>query len=236
MMLKSFANLALIAFFSTPAHAQAYQCRVPDQIEQPRAVRPDGPSLRSEIGGYVLAVSWSPEYCRGGKADDPGNFQCNGRNGRFGFVLHGLWPEAAKGPPPQWCALEPRPSLDDFRRNMCVTPVPWLLEHEWAKHGSCMSPTPAAYFKASTILWNALHLPDADKLSRQDGLTAGELRRAFVAANPAFPKAAVGVLASNGGWLRELHLCYGKTFLPRACDGRGFGPKDNTPLRIWRGL
>lgn len=234
-MIRTLA-IAIALLMPLPALAQAYQCRLPDSVELPRPVRPDGPSLRTEIGGYVLAVSWSPEYCRGSKASDPRNFQCNGRNGRFGFVLHGLWPEAPKGPPPQWCALEPRPSVDELRANMCVTPVPWLLEHEWAKHGSCMSPTPAAYFKASTILWNSLRLPDADKLSRQPGLTAGDLRRAFVAANPAFPKGAIGVLASNGGWLRELHLCYGKDFLPRACDRRGFGPKDSVPLKIWRGL
>ncbi|MDE2436342.1 MAG: ribonuclease T [Sphingomonadales bacterium] len=220
-----------------PAFAQAYQCRVPGNIELPQPIQPDGPSLRTEIGGYTLALSWSPEYCRGGRADDPGNMQCNGRNGRFGFVLHGLWPEAwGGGKPPQWCSLTPRPSADEMRRNMCITPVPWLLEHEWAKHGSCMSPNPSAYFKASAILWNSLHLPDADRLSRKPGLAAGDLRDAFVALNPAVPRGAVGILAGNGGWLREVHLCYGKDFMPRACDRRGYGPRDTTPLRIWRGL
>ncbi len=228
--------LALTALaLPAPALAQAYQCKVPEQIELPRPVQPDGPSLRSAVGGYVLAISWSPEYCRG-KAGQANDYQCGGSIGRFGFVLHGLWPEASKGPPPQWCALAPRPTAEELRANLCMTPVPWLLEHEWAKHGSCMATSPAAYFKASAILWQSLRLPDADRLSRQPGLTAGDLRRAFIAANPAFPKAAVGILSSNGGWLRELRLCYGKNFLPRACDRRGFGPKDNVPLKIWRGL
>lgn len=231
-------TLALLAAMALPssALAQAYQCKVPDQIELPRPVQPDGPSLRTVVGGYVLAVSWSPEFCRGKRGDDPENYQCNGSIGRFGFVLHGLWPEAPRGKAPQWCALSPRPSIDDLRQNLCMTPVPWLLEHEWAKHGSCMAATPQAYFKASRILWQSLRLPDADRLSRQHVLTAGDLRRAFVAANPAFPKGSVGIVASNGGWLRELHLCYGKTFLPRACDKRGYGPKDTVPLKIWRGL
>ncbi|MBS0482276.1 MAG: ribonuclease T [Proteobacteria bacterium] len=220
-----------------PALAQAYQCRVPDSVQLPPPIQPDGPTLRTAIGGYTLAVSWSPEFCRGGRTDDPDNFQCNGRNGRFGFVLHGLWPEAPEGGrPPQWCAIDPRPSAEDMRANMCITPVPWLLEHEWAKHGSCMSPNPKAYFKASAILWNSLHMPDADKLSRHPGLTMGDLRGAFVAANPGFPRAAIGIVASNGGWLREMHLCYGKDFMPGACDRRGFGPRDTVPLKIWRGL
>lgn len=192
--------------------------------------------MRKPIGGYVLAVSWSPEFCRGSRAGDADNYQCNGRIGRFGFVLHGLWPEAANGAPPQWCSLDLRPTQEDLRANLCMTPVPWLIEHEWAKHGSCMSPTPAAYYKASAVLWNALRLPDADRLSREKFLTAGTLRRAFVARNPAFPRAAVGIRASNSGWLREIHLCYDKRFMPAACDRNTFGPRDATPLKIWRGL
>ena len=221
---------------SAPALAQAYQCRVPQDLAMPRAVQPDGQTVRAPVSGYTLAVSWSPEFCRGKNAGDPDNYQCNGSAGRFGFVLHGLWPESAKGPSPQWCALSPRPSMEDFKANLCMTPVPWLLEHEWAKHGSCMATTPKAYFKVAAILWNSLHLPDADRLSKQPGVTMGDLRKAFVAANPGWRESAVGINASNGGWLRELHLCYGKDFKPMACDPRGFGPKNDVPLKVWRGL
>lgn len=226
------AALALPA----PALAQAYQCRAPETLELPRPVKPDGPTVRAPVAGYTLAISWSPEFCRGKRGDDPADLQCGGAIGRFGFVLHGLWPEAAKGPPPQWCALEPRPTLEDYRANLCMTPVPWLLEHEWAKHGSCMAATPQAYFKAAAILWRSVRLPDADRLSRQDGLTAGDLRRAVSALNPAIPRSAVGIRASNGGWLREVQVCYGKDFMPRACGKRTFGPGNTAPLKIWRGL
>ena len=58
------AALALPA----PALAQAYQCRAPASIEMPPPVRQDGPSTRVPIAGYTLAVSWSPEFCRGGSA------------------------------------------------------------------------------------------------------------------------------------------------------------------------
>ena len=44
-----------------------------------------------------------------------------------------IW--ALKLPPPQWCALTLRPTQADLRANLCMTPVPWLIEHEWAKHG-----------------------------------------------------------------------------------------------------
>jgi ribonuclease T2 len=203
------ALLALLALaVPLPALAQAYSCKVPERIELPPPARPDGPTVRSAIGGYVLAVSWSPEYCRGKRGVDP----------------------------PQWCAREPRPRVEDFKANLCRTPVPWLIEHEWAKHGSCMARTPAGYFKVAGILWDGLRLPDADGLSRRRGLTAGDLRRAFVLNNRGWKKEAVGVLVSNGGWLRELYLCLGKDFRPRACPGRTFGPRDSAPLKIWRGL
>ena len=232
------ARLALVAaaLLPSPALAQAYQCRVPQNVSLPPAIQPDGPSYRARVTGYTLAVSWSPEFCRGKAARDPDNYQCNGQIGRFGFVLHGLWPESGSGKSPQWCAVTPRPTQQDFVQNLCMTPAPWLIEHEWAKHGSCMATTPAAYLKVSSILWQSLHFPDADRLSRQPGLNSGDLRKAFAAANPGIPVKAIGLNLGNGGWLREVHLCYSAKFLPAPCDKRGFGPKDDVPLKIWRGL
>ena len=232
------ARLALVAaaLLPSPALAQAYQCRVPQNVSLPPAIQPDGPSYRARVTGYTLAVSWSPEFCRGKAARDPDNYQCNGQIGRFGFVLHGLWPESGSGKSPQWCAVTPRPTQQDFVQNLCMTPAPWLIEHEWAKHGSCMATTPAAYLKVSSILWQSLHFPDADLLSRQPGLNSGDLRKAFAAANPGIPVKAIGLNLGNGGWLREVHLCYSAKFLPAPCDKRGFGPKDDVPLKIWRGL
>lgn len=224
------------AMLPAPALAQAYQCRLPDAIAMPAPPRPDGPPRRTAIAGYVLAVSWAPEYCRGPDARDPANPQCNGRMGRFGFVLHGLWPEAAKGPPPQWCALTPRPTEAELRAQMCRTPVPWLIEHSWAKHGSCMAARPADYFRVAAQAWSRITPPDADRLSRREGLSVGALREAFVLSNPGWRADAVGVLVSNSGWLRELRLCLDKAMRPRRCPGTSLGPPENAPLKIWRGL
>ncbi|MCB2060985.1 MAG: ribonuclease T [Novosphingobium sp.] len=230
MLLLAWASLAS----SAPVLAQAYQCTLPKRIERPPPETPKGPVRRGPVAAYTLAASWSPEYCR--LAHNKGSMQCSGANGRFGFVLHGLWPEARFGPSPQWCSTTPRPSPELIRRNLCMTPVPWLLEHEWAKHGSCITGKPETYFKVSAILWRSLRWPDADRLSRQKDLTAGDLRRAFVRANPAWQAQQVGILASRTGWLREVHLCYGRDFMPRNCPARIFGPADVAPLKIWRGL
>jgi ribonuclease T2 len=233
---KARALLALAMALPTPALAQAYQCRVPQHFAMPQPVQPDGPRRAARVTGYTLALSWSPEFCRGKAAQDPGNLQCNGSIGRFGFVLHGLWPESGQGKYPQWCSVTPRPSEAELKANLCMTPVPALLEHEWAKHGSCMAARPAGYFKVSAILWHSLKMPDADKLSRQPGLTAGDLRRAFAARNPGIQPESIGLRLGNGGWLREIHLCYGKDFRPVRCERNSFGPRNDVPLKIWRGL
>lgn len=217
-----------------PALALAYQCAPPASIGPLRPITPDGPVRRVPVSGYTLAVSWTPEYCKG--ARDGSSMQCSGANGRFGFILHGLWPESRQGPPPQWCATTPQPAPDLIRRNLCMTPAPALLQHEWAKHGSCMVKTPEAYFRVSAILWRSLRWPDADHLSRRKGLTVGDLRQEFLAENPGWRREQVGVLLSRNGWLRELRLCYGRDFLPAACPRASFGPRDAAPLKIWRGL
>lgn len=230
--------LASALLLPAPLWAQAYQCRPPARIDPLPPVQPDGPTRRAPIAGYTVAVSWSPEYCRGNR--DPASLQCSGRAGRFGFVLHGLWPEAGSGPPPQWCALLPRPRPETVRAGLCATPVPRLIEHEWAKHGSCMAVSPEAYWGIARHVWDRFHWPDADGLSRRPGLTVGDLRDAVLLANPqaspALPRTAIGVLLGPNGWLRELRICHNRAFRPEACDRARFGPPDAAPLKIWRGL
>ena len=223
-----------LALLPTPALAQAYQCVLPARIGPVRAIRPDGPAVRAVISHYTLALSWSPEFCRGSRAAENA-LQCGGSVGRFGFILHGLWPESNSGPTPQWCALAQPPSPQLLRQNICMTPAPQLLAHEWAKHGSCMAKTPEGYFKVAGILWHSLRYPDMAQLSRRPGLTAGELRRAFVAANRGWTTEAVGITTGSRGWLRELKLCYGRDFMPRACPRGSFGAPNNAQLKIWRG-
>jgi ribonuclease T2 len=231
MRLTSLAFAAL-ALLPATAMAQAYQCTVPQDLGQPRQPRQDGPSRLTAIGGFTLAASWSPEYCNRNRRA-AGSLQCSGKAGRFGFILHGLWPEAGLGAPPQWCAMTPRPTAQELKRNLCMTPSPELLEHEWAKHGSCMAKTPEAYFATAREAWNRIIWPDTDRLSRRKGLTAGDLQQAFLAANPGWPKSAVAIRLSQAGWLREVHLCFNERRKPSACARPG--ARDTQAMKIWRG-
>ncbi|MGX7896227.1 ribonuclease T2 family protein [Tsuneonella sp. HG222] len=228
-------RLFAAALLAMPAalSAQAYQCQVPQgQIAVPRMDR--GAERRAPVTGYTLAVSWSPEYCRTRKGSKADARQCSGAGGRFGMVLHGLWPEGARVSP-QWCRTEVPLRGDALRPHLCMTPSARLLAHEWARHGSCMVRRPVAYFKVGSILWNSLRWPDIDRLSRREP-TAGDLRQAFVTANPAWGADQVGVEVNERGWFEGMRLCYGTDFMPRTCKRSALGPADAQPIKIWRGL
>lgn len=207
---------------------------MPQTVSVP-AIAPDGPRHITPVTGYTLALSWSPEFCKGRETRGAARVQCSGRNGRFGFVVHGLWPEGRSGWP-QWCANPQIPAPAEVRRNLCMIPSVDQIARQWAKHGSCMAKRPESYFKATRILWGALRIPDYDRLSRNAGLTAGDIRSAFADANRGIEPEYVGVKLSPRGWLEELRLCYGKDFMPKRCDRQTFGAKDAAPAKIWRGL
>jgi len=230
------ALAALAGAVPGSALAQAYQCRAPQAAVAVPSVERDGPVRRVPVTGYTLALTWSPEFCRGREGRAADRRQCSGRAGRFGFVVHGLWPEGRGADWPQWCPARRALTGRELARNLCMTPSAALLANEWAKHGACMTHRPESYLRITRILWNSLRWPDFDRLSRDDALTAGDLRRAFADANRYWEPEHVGLVVNERGWLRELRLCYGKDFMPAKCDARRFGPGDSTPMKIWRGL
>ena len=232
------AILATLAFAltATPALGQAYQCRVPSEPLAVPRIAPDGPARRVPVTGYTLALSWSPEHCRGREKQPGDAMQCSGRNGRFGLVLHGLWPEGGNGRWPQWCPTPRALSPELVRKHLCMSPSARMMAHEWAKHGSCMVRHPETYFRIGRILWDSLRLPDLDRLSRQDGLSAGAIRQAFADGNRDWKPEQIGIALNARGWLEEIRLCYGKDFMPARCAPAQFGARDAARAKIWRGL
>jgi ribonuclease T2 len=215
--------------------AQAYQCRLPASAPAVRPVAPDGPARRSAITGYTLALTWSPEYCRGRERNAQDRLQCSGAGGRFGFVVHGLWPEG-RDRSPQWCRRVPAPSAGVIRGQLCRTPAAQLLAHEWAKHGSCMARDAEGYFRVASILADAMRYPAMERLSRAPDLTAGALRMALAEANPWRPPDSFGLLVNERGWLREVRVCLDRRFRAIRCRAGQSGPRDTAALKIWRGL
>jgi len=118
-----------------------------------------------------------------------------------------------------------------------MMPSARLIARQWAKHGSCMVRRPETYFNVTRVLWESLRIPDYDRISREDGLTAGRIRQAFADANGRmWQPSHVGVKLGSDGWLEEIRLCYNARFRPTRCDTRRLGARDGTRARIWRGL
>jgi ribonuclease T2 len=223
-----------------PLLAQAWQCQPPKFLPRPALEIPAPNQVRrTPVNGYMLVLSWSPEYCRGQKRAPNARFQCSEEIGDFGFVLHGLWPEA-KGPNyPQYCrtvGILPRRLVSE---NICLSPSPQLLQHQWAKHGSCMANTPKAYFAAARLLFDAIEFPDMARLSREPErgtpLTAGILAERFAEYNDGLPSNAVTIKTSRNGWLEEVRICLGRDFKPRSCSAFSRLVPAQTPIKIWRG-
>jgi ribonuclease T2 len=233
-MIRAAAPALVLLACAGPLAAQAYQCRAPASVTVPE-IRRDGPIRITPVAGYTMALSWSPEFCKPREGQRSHARQCSRRDGRFGFVLYGLWPRAERGWP-QWCPSTARPTGAQLAGQLCRSPSARLVARQWAKHGACMARNPRTYFRVGNILFDSLRWPDLDRLSRKEGLTAGDLREVFVAANRGWRKDAVGIVANERGWLEELRLCYDRRFRPQACDAQRFGPADEAELNIWRGL
>lgn len=238
----AFPAIALLATSTPhePALAQAWQCRAPANLPRPvpEYAKPDE-VRRTPVDGYILALSWSREHCRGRENNPDDVLQCGRAMGEFGFILHGLWPEA-KGPNyPQWCRKADVLPRKVIAQNICMTPSVQLMQHEWAKHGTCMARKPETYFGAARLLFNALEFPDMDRLSREGEkagtLTAARLAEEFSLNNDGLKQAAIKVKTNRRGWLDEVHICLDKNFKPRACPAFVRGAPDNAPIKIWRG-
>ncbi|WP_370178613.1 ribonuclease T [Alteriqipengyuania sp.] len=225
----------IVALGPVAASAQSYQCTAPRSVSVPSIAR-DGPTRTMPVTGYVLSLSWSPEFCRTRKDSRRHARQCSERAGSFGLIVHGLWPQGARGWP-QWCpARRSRPTGAQLARQMCIQPSASLALRQWAKHGSCLVDTPDRYFRITRVLHRSLDWPDLDRLSRKEGLTAGDIREAWITANTNWRREMIAVKLNERGWLEEIRLCYGRDWMPAACKRTARGAADDVPAKIWRGL
>jgi ribonuclease T2 len=121
-----------------------------------------------------------------------------------------------------------------IRANLCMTPSVQLLQHEYAKHGTCMGISPARYFADASRLYASVRYPDMDALSRRRGLTVGQFAVAFARANRGMTPQMVKVATTKGGWLEEVRVCMDTRYRYRTCPPRP-GAANSAPLKIWRG-
>jgi len=205
-------------------------------LPRPHAELPsaDQPARRTPTTGYTLSLIWTPEHCfaqnkRGGGQDD---MECSGVSSH-GFILHGLWPDG-DGPNrwPQYCHPVSILTDDQLRAGIAATPSTQLLQHEWAKHGSCMTNDPVTYFRTEDGLYNGIHTPDMTSLAHRRGLTVGQFQTAFAAANPGMRADMMRLNLNKRGWLEEVWICLGLDKRPRTCPATAGGADPGDAVKV----
>ena len=200
----------------------AESCAIPPGLAPAPVVAQEEQRLL-HIERFVLAYYWWPENC----AKFPGE----GCTQHFGFKLHGLWPDGAGETYPQYCERPTPIAPATVRANWCMTPAASLLQHEWAKHGTCNWKTAEAYFADERRLSDRVTMPDVSTLPAA-GLTAGAIRSAVAAANPGLPRAALFVGTDNKQRLTEVRVCMDLAYKATACEDGRIGAPDRVPVQV----
>jgi ribonuclease T2 len=181
--------------------------------------------------GYTLALSWAPEYCHAPTRRS--SAECADRATRSGFTLHGLWPDGeAQDKWPQYCHPVGILTPAQIRAGSAATPSAQLLQHEWAKHGSCTGDDPVAFFTEEGRLFRAIRYPDMATLAHRRGLMAGAFQAAFAAANPGMRADMMRLNVNKNGWLEEVWLCLGLDKRTRTCPAGQGGAQPGDPIKV----
>ena len=175
----------------------------------------DTQAVAGRFDYYVLALSWSPVYC-GRHPED--RQQCGSQ--RYGFVLHGLWPQYANGGSPSTCAAAVPLTEQARGLGMAVFPSEKLVAYQWRKHGSCTGMPAPDYFRLADQARHSIKLPPQfEPGSRTRETTAQAVAKAIRDSNPAMTHKSLAVVCA-GPELAEVRVCLSKDLRPTAC-GRG---------------
>jgi ribonuclease T2 len=168
-----------------------------------------------EFDYYLLSLSWSPAFC----LESPGAAECNGLR-RYGFIVHGLWPQNERGWPEHCDVHVPVP--DEVVQGIAdLMPARALVYHEWSAHGTCSGLPPAQFFALVRRAYGSIVIPPPLKgpiaaVEQSTSAVAGE----FLRANPGMPAASIVVTCGGQGAprLREVRICLDRDLAPRDCS------------------
>jgi ribonuclease T2 len=164
---------------------------------------------------YVLSLSWSPAFC----LSSPGEAECSGSR-RYGFIVHGLWPQDETGWP-EHCDVHRAVPEEVVRGIADLMPARALVYHEWSAHGTCSGLEPAEYFALVRRAFTGVAIPrELSNPTQAMEQPPASVAAAFLHANPRFPAQSVVVTCSGQGSprLREVRVCLDRDLAPRACS------------------
>ena len=214
-----FAALIGITILTYLREQKQPQGRIPEPIatsgrqpdRSPPAVVPAG----SGFDYYVLALSWSPSYCA---AEGPrANRQQCAPDRRYGFVVHGLWPQYERGYPQDCDTSQPRDvPFAQAKQLSDIMPSTGLVIHEWRKHGSCSGLSQKDYFTVLRAARERVTIPSALQSETRQRTNAAEIEASLTAANPGLRNDALAVTCAAGR-VDEVRICFNKDLSFRAC-------------------
>ena len=164
---------------------------------------------------YVMALSWSPNWCdqTGDARADP---QCDAGRG-FSFTLHGLWPQYEAGYPSYCRTVARDPSRADTAAMADIMGGAGLAFYEWKKHGRCSGLAAQDYFAVSRQAYQSVVIPPVfHSLDRDVTLPASVVEDAFIESNPRLQRDQITVTCDRG-MIEEVRICLTTDLNPRQC-------------------
>jgi ribonuclease T2 len=96
-------------------------------------------------------------------------------------------------------------------------PTNKLLEHEWAKHGTCSGLGAIGYLEASDKALGAVRIPEQlQPLNNTLYFSARDIEQMFRQSNPGLPGDGIAVIC-NGPQLSEVRVCMDKDLAFASC-------------------
>lgn len=164
---------------------------------------------------YVMALSWSPNWCAL-EGDDRGSPECDGSR-NLGWVLHGLWPQYENGWPQDCLSPFPAPSRAMTAEMADIMGASGLAWYQWNKHGACSGLTAGAYFDLARAAYGAVVYPAVlEQLDDPIELPARLIEDAFLRDNPGLARDQITVTCERG-MIQEVRICLTTDLAPRRC-------------------
>ena len=176
---------------------------------------PAGADTAGDFDYYVLALSWTPNWCAA-EGDARRDARCADGAG-LGWGLHGLWPQHETGWP-SWCRTTERdPTRAETAQMGRVMGSSGLAWHQWQKHGRCSGLSAPDYFATAARALDSVVLPAVfDALKQPVRLPARVVEEAFLEANPTLTRDMITVTCKDRA-VQEVRVCLTRDLAPRRC-------------------
>jgi len=177
-------------------------------------------STAGKFDYYTMVMSWSPTHCvtaEEGRDDE----QCGRTDGlRYGFVLHGLWPQYEQGFP-EACRIGRKPFVPQQVINsmLDIMPSRGLIIHEFKLHGTCSGLDPYKYYALSRRLFSSVRIPERFKNPYEmQFMSPRDVEAEFIRANPWLRPEMMAVSCRGpGNRLLDVRICMTREGRGRAC-------------------